>query len=220
MQRKVVKVSLLVIALMISITIPLLAVTAKKKEWPSEPIYIDELVPGFTWTDYADKPWLKGSGTPEDPYMIKNLVINGQGSIFCMVINNSEANFKIMDCTFSNALVAGLILFNTQNGVVFKNHISANGLGEGAGIALIASHNNRIQKNICNENGPIGIYLLYSNYNLITQNLCKRNYWAGIYIGEWSSNNKVTLVITKFQEMTFPITPEMEYICRITQIII
>ena len=193
MRRKVVKISLLMITLMISIAFPILAVTAKKDEWVIGPVIIDETMPGMTWADWADEPWLKGSGTFEDPYMIKNVVIDGVGLFpSCMMISNSRVFFKIQDCSFSNAVVAGLLLINTQNGFVFENSFLANGLGQGTGVGLIYSSYNRIQKNICNENGPIGIYLQYSNDNIIKQNLCQRNYWAGIYIGESSSNNKVT----------------------------
>ncbi len=195
MQRKVVKVSLLVIALMISITIPILAVTAKKKEWNLDyPIIIDEYsILGPTWADLVNEPWLKGSGTFEDPYIIKNVVIDGEDFPFpyCMLISNSRVFFEIQDCTFSNAKSAGLVLVNTQNGVVYKNSFLANGLGEGAGIALISSHDNKIQKNLCDEN-PVGIYLQSSSYNLITQNLCTGNIWMGIYILGGSSYNTVT----------------------------
>jgi len=207
MRRKVVKTSLLVIALMVSMTIPILAVTAKKKEWVIDPIIIDELgiglpgLPGLPWADYADEPWLKGSGTLEDPYMIKNVVIDAKGSnFFCMMILNSDAYFKIMDCTFSNTgpgpdagRNAALILASTQNGVIFKNEIfdCGNVAGQGSGIALIASSNNKVQKNFCHDNAGPGIYLQYSNDNVLRQNLCKRNQW-GIMISEGSNNNEVT----------------------------
>jgi len=207
MRRKVAKISLLVISLMISLTIPIIAVTAKKKEWIRSPILIDEYgiglpgLPGLPWADYADEPWLKGSGTEEDPYMIKNLVIDAGGNFFCMMIMNSEAYFKIMDCTFSNTSPgpdagrnAALILIGTQNGVIFKNEIFGCGIpgtGQGSGIALIASHNNKIQKNLCHDNAGPGIYLQYSNDNVIRQNLCKGNQW-GIMIAEWSNYNEIT----------------------------
>ncbi len=207
MRRKVIKTSLLVIALMVSMTIPILAVTAKKKEWEIEPIIIDELgiglpgMPGLPWADYADEPWLKGSGTFEDPYMIKNVVIDAKGSnFFCMMILNSVAYFKIMDCTFSNTGLgpdagrnAALILASTQNGVIFKNEIFDCGIaaGQGSGIALIASSNNKVQKNFCHDNAGPGIYLQYSNDNVLRQNLCQRNQW-GIMISEGSNNNEVT----------------------------
>jgi len=52
-KEKVVKISLLVISLMISIAVSMLAVTAKKKGWGFKQVLIDELMPGFTWTDRA-----------------------------------------------------------------------------------------------------------------------------------------------------------------------
>jgi len=199
MRRKVVKISLLVISLMLSITIPILTVTAKKQEWVLDPTVIDDSIEsGFMWSDYASEPWLKGSGTEEDPYMIKNVVINGEGSTFCLVILNSVAYFKIMDCTFYNtkpppgAPNAALILVSTQNGVIFKNQFFDCGWpGSGSGITLIASSNNKIQKNLVYDNGGPGIYLQYSNDNVIRQNLCYGNTW-GILIAEWSNYNEVT----------------------------
>lgn len=38
---------------MISIAVPMLAVTTKKKGWGLKPDLIDELMPGFTWADRA-----------------------------------------------------------------------------------------------------------------------------------------------------------------------
>ena len=201
MQRKVAKVSLLVIALMISITIPILVVTAKKKEWVLDaPIIIDELIDGLTWADRTAEPWCKGAGTEEEPYIIKNVVIDSKNFPFCMMIRNSEAFFKIMDCTFYNTETqvedrnAGLVLLNTQNGVIFKNKffgIGFIGLGQGAGIALIASHFNTIQKNLCFENEGVGIYLEWSSNNDITKNDCTDNSGTGIVIGS-SHGNFVT----------------------------
>ncbi|MBY8979987.1 MAG: right-handed parallel beta-helix repeat-containing protein [Candidatus Lokiarchaeota archaeon] len=190
---------------MISISIPILAVTAKKKKLESGPIIIDEYsISGPTWADLADEPWLKGSGTEDDPYMIKNLEIDAGGNFFCMMIMNSEAYFKIMDCTFSNTgpyyspdgsgKNAALILVNTQNGVIFKNEMFDCGFPEtelGGGIALVASSNNKVQKNYCHDNELSGIYVQYSNDNIIRQNLCTGNTW-GIFISEWSNNNEVT----------------------------
>ena len=205
MRRKVIKTSLLVIALMVSITIPILAVTAKKKEWEIDPIIIDEsAVMGPTWADWAaeNHPWLKGKGTEEDPYMIKNVVIDAKGLFFCMLIMNSEAYFKIMDCTFSNTGPYGsedgrnsaLILVNTQNGVIFKNEMfdcGFPGTGLGGGIALVASSNNKVQKNFCHDNELSGIYVQYSYDNVIRQNLCTGNTY-GIFLMDWSNNNEVT----------------------------
>ena len=102
MRKKVVKISLVVAVLTLSVILPIIAVTAKKPEWNIGPVYIDETIPGFTWADWSDEAWLKGSGTEEDPYMIKDVTINAGGNFYCMLIMNSEAYFKIMHCTFSN----------------------------------------------------------------------------------------------------------------------
>jgi len=192
MRKRVVKGSLLVIALTISVLLPILVVTAKKPEWVLEPVYIDETMPGRTWADWAAEPWCKGSGTEEDPYMIKNIVIDGEGSVFCMMIVSSRVFFKIHGCTFSNTKIApgvrtaGLVLLNTSNGVIFKNKFFENGwpgLGQGAGIALISSHYNRIQKNLCYENEGVGIYLEWSSFNDVTKNDCTDNSVTGIVVG-------------------------------------
>ena len=188
MRKKVVKISLLLISLMLSITFPILAVTAKKDKLVLDPVYIDELVPGYTWADWADEPWLKGSGTFEDPYMIIKIVIDGDGSVNCMRIWNSEAYFKIMDCIFYNTKPplaeernSGIYLDNTKNGVIFKNQFYDNGwMGAevGSGIALINSDNNKIQKNILIDNAATGIYLENSDNNIVVDNYVSGSLWG------------------------------------------
>ena len=130
MRKKVVKISLLVAALTLSMILPIVAVTAKKPQWEIGPVYIDETVPGMTWADWADEPWLKGSGTEEDPYMIKNVVINAWGNFFCMLIMNSEVYFKIMHSTFSNTGP-----YNSQDGRNGSNWINRN-LWFGSAISM------------------------------------------------------------------------------------
>jgi len=159
------------------------SVTAKKQGYTSGPVYINDAIPQFSWAAWSAQPWLKGSGTEEDPYMIKDLVIDVEGSIFAMMITNSDAYFKIMNCTFTNGGIegertAGLLLVNTQNGIIFKNQFTDNG---GSGIALIGAQNVRIQKNLCNQN-LVGIYLEWSMFNTIKQNDCKNNLISGIVI--------------------------------------
>ncbi|MFX0040581.1 MAG: nitrous oxide reductase family maturation protein NosD [Promethearchaeota archaeon] len=205
MHKKTIKISLILTVLLLSTFFSIAVITfvqAKKKTYTSGPVYIDETVPGMTWMDWSAQPWLKGSGTEEDPYMIKNVVIDAGGYFFCMLIMNSDAYFKVMDCTFSNTgpygspdgRHAALILVSAQNGVLFKNEIFDCGSpesGTGSGIALIASFNNKIQKNLCHDNGGPGIYLQYSSNNIIRQNLCERNQW-GIMVSEGSNNNEIT----------------------------
>jgi len=165
------------------------SVTAKKKGYTRNiPVYINDAVDGFTWANWSTEPWLKGSGTEEDPYMIKDLVIDVSGFQFAMMIQDSDAYFKIMKCTFSNGGIegecAGLILTNTKNGVIFKNRFIDN---KGAGIALLGTINNTIQKNFCSENG-VGIYIRWGMYTTIKQNDCKNNFISGIVIASAHKN--------------------------------
>lgn len=219
MRKKLVKINLLIILLALSIIFPVFAVSAKKKVWYLNPIYINESIDDLKWADWANQPWCKGSGTEEDPYMIKNVVINGEGSPFCMVIANSDAHFKIQHCTFFNAKttpddrVAGLVLLVTTNGFVFKNQFLQNGwvgMGQGSGIALIGSQNNVIQKNLCSENEGPGIYLEWSDVNIIKQNDCTNNFGSGIVVvsshkniitkNDCNENNEAGISLVNFYE--------------------
>jgi parallel beta-helix repeat protein len=188
-KAKFVKISLLLTALSLSIIIPAIVVTAKKQGYyRSVHVYINDAVPGMSWMDWSAEPWLKGSGTEEDPYMIKDLVIEVSGSQFAMMIHESDAYFKIMKCTFSNDGIegesAGLVLANTKNGVIFKNRFINN---RGAGIALIETMNNTIQKNLCSKNG-VGIYIKWGMYTTIKQNDCNNNFDSGIVIASAHKN--------------------------------
>ncbi|MBY8989042.1 MAG: right-handed parallel beta-helix repeat-containing protein [Candidatus Lokiarchaeota archaeon] len=191
MSKKAMKMSLLIVALSLSIIIPVFAVSvsAKKKVYTSGPVYINDADPLSSWEFWSEQPWLKGSGTEEDPYMIKDLVIDVTGSQFAIMIQDSNAHFKIMKCKFSNGGIegertAGLVLINTQNGIIFKNTFINN---DGAGIAVIGCLNIRIQKNLCSENG-IGIYIEWGMYTAIKQNDCINNLDSGIVIASAHKN--------------------------------
>jgi parallel beta-helix repeat protein len=180
MQKKIVVISLILTSLALSIILPIVAVSAKKPEYTSDFVYINDAVPGYSWEDWSVQSWLEGSGIEEDPYVIKDLTIKVSGSTFGLMITESSAHFKIMKCTFRNIGgegTAALILLGTQNGVVFKNTF----YGSNVGIALIGSEYNVIQKNLCYEN-VIGIYNQWGMFNTITQNDCINNFGSGIVI--------------------------------------
>lgn len=191
MSKKVIKMSLLLVALSLSIVIPMFAVpvSAKKEGYISGPVYINDAFPWASWEYWSAQPWLEGSGTEEDPYMIKDLVIDVTGSQFAMMIQDSNAHFKIMKCTFSNGGIegertAGLVLVNTQNGVIFKSTFVNNA---GAGIAVIGCLNIKIQKNLCSDNG-VGIYIEWGMYTSIKQNECNNNLDSGMVIASAHKN--------------------------------
>lgn len=107
-----------------------------------------------------------GIGTYENPYIIRDLIIEIDGPPNCIFINNTSVFFKIENCTLKNSGSGvgnfTIKLNNVSNGWIFNNDISL------AGISLISSHNNTISNNIlvdCNE-----IYLGFSNNNKILNN--------------------------------------------------
>jgi parallel beta-helix repeat protein len=203
MEKRVVKISILTTLIALSLTIPLLAVTAKiVNELP--PIIIDDAGTGdYTWATAVNEPWCEGLGTPEDPYIIKNVIIDGTGTTNCLIIRNSIAHFQIMKCKFKNADLptgTGLLLYNTQNGIIFKNQFLDNGmvfLGEptGAGVSLINSHNNIIKKNAALRNVAVGIYMDGSDDNVIVDNYCSGNTWGIMLFWNYGSlpctNNQI-----------------------------
>lgn len=107
-----------------------------------------------------------GVGTFENPYIIRDLIIEVDGPQNCIFINNTSVFFKIENCTLKNSGSAvGKTTFkinNVSNGRILNNDINL------AGIDLINSHNNTISNNIlidCEE-----IYLLSSDKNKILNN--------------------------------------------------
>ena len=180
MQKRIAKISLLAILLTLSLTVPIVAIQgAKPKYWELNPMVIgDWLIGNYNWEEAATQPWCKGSGTLEDPYMITNVVIDGTGSGFCMMIRDSDVHFKVMNCIFKNAK-SGLILFNLSNGLIFKNKFLDNRVElpepGGFGILLAKSDNNEIKKNTARGNQKSGIHLANSDNNLIVDNNCEEN---------------------------------------------
>ncbi|MFX1558633.1 MAG: hypothetical protein ACFFC9_15380, partial [Promethearchaeota archaeon] len=74
--------------------------------------------------------WCTGSGTYSEPYIIKDLIIDGGGSGHCILIENSNVYFKIENCTTFNAGdYHGITLLNVNNSLLFKNNCSYNNRG-------------------------------------------------------------------------------------------
>ncbi|MFX1406299.1 MAG: nitrous oxide reductase family maturation protein NosD [Promethearchaeota archaeon] len=139
--------------------------------------------------------WCTGSGTYSEPYIIKDLIIDGGGSGHCILIENSNVYFKIENCTTFNAGdYHGITLLNVNNSLLFKNNCSYNNRG----ISLTSCNNNTIMENIANNNDNDGIYLTHCSNNTISGNTAKSNKMIvpfivdgnGIYINI-GSNNKI-----------------------------
>jgi len=196
----------LAIFIILTVILPISAVVGCKPRRRShniDPIIIDDVgvseLPAITWTEATGEPWCKGSGTEEDPYLIKNVAINGEGSTFCLMIMYSDVYFIVKNCLFYNTRPpsgernAGLVLVATSNGVILNNKMLNNGWpdsGQGSGIALLYSYNNEITQNLCSGNAGPGIYLEESGDNIITRNFCSKNTW-GIMV--WLNSNCNTI---------------------------
>ncbi|MFW9828331.1 MAG: NosD domain-containing protein [Candidatus Thorarchaeota archaeon] len=92
--------------------------------WKNDPFIIDDNSRGnYTWYELKSLPWCSGEGTFHEPFIIKNLIINANNSEFCLEIRNSNMNFKIINCSFSNAEF-GIKLYQVSNAIISHNNIT------------------------------------------------------------------------------------------------
>ncbi len=142
------------------------------------------------WANAKIKGVCSGSGTVIDPYIIEDLVIDGGGSESCILIQNSDVYFKIINCTLSNSGEdwgeGGIKLSYIENGNLINNSVTFCY----EGIILLSSNYINISGNTANSNTYVGIGLWYSHYNIITENTFRYNGW-GISL-ESSNNNNIT----------------------------
>ncbi|MFW9873096.1 MAG: NosD domain-containing protein [Candidatus Thorarchaeota archaeon] len=170
------------------------------------PIFIDGQASGIgaqNWTWASSKTWCSGSGTYKDPYLIKNLVIDGEGTGTCIDILNSDVFFIIQNCTLYNAGVgtgpffhAGVRFYNVSNGKLVGNNVSNN---HWSGIRIYYDcDNNTVINNIANNNPDLGIYLRDGcNDNKLINNTCNDNGQWGIELYINCDNNTLTGNIVK-----------------------
>ncbi|MFX1569597.1 MAG: nitrous oxide reductase family maturation protein NosD [Promethearchaeota archaeon] len=149
-----------------------------------DPIYIIGDATGVgahNWTWASNQPWCTGSGTVNDPYTIKELVINDGGTGGCIWIKNSNVFFQILNCTLRNGGNSGyeILLNNTNNGII-RNNTCQQGY---CGIFLTSnSDHNNISENIVINGYRRGICVSsYSDYNNIVDNIIIESY-VGILV--------------------------------------
>ena len=110
---------------------------------PKSLIFIDDSNPCYNWNKTAhDNYWCSGQGTAEDPFIIKDLILNAENSGSCIIIKHSSVHFRIENCILLNSssgelmndnldllpwnVKAGIILEDVQNGIILNNNISNN----------------------------------------------------------------------------------------------
>ncbi|MFX1572300.1 MAG: NosD domain-containing protein [Promethearchaeota archaeon] len=167
------------------------------KYWPNlNRIHIDDSNTSLNWaTTAANNDWCNGSGTWSDPYIIKNVIIDGQERESCILIKNSNVFFIIENCTVYNtgdegkfSEEPGIKLINTNNGTFISNNCSLNHYG----IRLFNSDNNTFLNNMITKNEFKGITLEDSSNNTFAGNEISNNYLDGIVLESNSDHNNIS----------------------------
>jgi len=150
----------------------------------SERIHINN-----NWTDAKISGICTGFGTHSEPYVIEDLVIDGDDSGTCILIENSWAYFRIENCTLFNSgsgsYKSGIKLISVSNGLIFDNMVNNNDHG----IYLNSCNNNTILGNTANNNYWDGVFLETGYNNTIKGNIVSGHYGSGI--GSWYSYNNI-----------------------------
>ena len=178
-----------------------------KQSKVSEIIYINN------WSAAKIAGICTGNGTYSNPYVIEDLIIDGEGSGTCIQIFDTTDYFRIENCTVSNSiewLKAGIRLTNVRNGYLIDNDCSFNYIGINLesstnctisenivncnlfnGIWLTGGHNSTVSRNIGYHNNANGIHLYYSHNNIVLENNVSNNGSHGICIA-YSDNNNIS----------------------------
>ncbi len=128
------------------------------------PILIDGDGVSNRWEDCL---WVNGSGTFEDPYRLENLTIDGRGSPYGIRIQDSQAYFRVWNCSFVPAYgTIGLDIYDVHNGTISQNNCSHHATGIYARIiSNLTFHENNLSSTAvglnlatCENSSIIGNY--------------------------------------------------------------
>ena len=100
------------------------------------------------------KPWISGSGTWGDPYLIENCTFDADGGWTGLTIGFTSSHFKINNCTFKNTPIP-LALNMADHGIITNCNFSGMSTGNtnDAGIYIVAGSDNHTIENCVIENG-------------------------------------------------------------------
>ncbi|MFX0029700.1 MAG: nitrous oxide reductase family maturation protein NosD [Candidatus Hermodarchaeota archaeon] len=157
-------------------------------------IYIDDTDSTKCWEmTAATFDWCNGLGTEEYPYIIENVIVNGQNSGNSIYIGYSSVYFIIRNCIIYNSglYFAGLYLKSVKNARILNNNCSFNGdhgiIFEGGGSNNIISNNTVFN----NRRAGIGLGSFYK-YCVISENIISDNGQDGIVLRQDCDNNDIS----------------------------
>lgn len=148
-----------------------------KKSVTSGIIYIDG---NSDWVKFKNAGKCTGQGTYSEPYIIKDLEIDIEGSGTGIEIINSNVYFKIENCTIYDSLERkwpydrGISLGTVVNARLINNTV----FDSYHGISLRYSYNSTISGNILYDNYFSGIKLENSYNNTVLGNIANRTYYG------------------------------------------
>jgi len=148
---------------------------------PHDPIYIegnDNFIPA--------NGVVGGSGTENDPYIIKNYIIDAS-TANGIEIRNTTVYFVVRNCVVKNGgSYYEIVLYNVTCGKIENNTCENSDIG----IYLESSSNNIITSNTC-PNNRYGIWLDSSDNSIIENNIIENCSDTGISLG-FSDNNLIS----------------------------
>lgn len=163
----------------------------------SERIHINN-----NWSEAKNDGICTGSGTFSDPYIIQDFIIDGEGTVAGILINNSKKLFfRIENCTIFNSGY-GIQLDKSCNGTLLNNNCSNNNIGIYLDGWTDKSHfsweeyltfickNNTLANNIVNHNGLYGIHMRRCWNNTIINNIADYNKY-GLHMTYLSDANTI-----------------------------
>jgi parallel beta-helix repeat protein len=204
----IILVILIVLSVMISINVSLITSNNNGNNFDESPKIQGlsgkiHIINNSGWVDFKNAGNCTGNGTYSDPYIIEDLEIDGEGSGYCIFIENSDVYFRIENCTLYNSAGspttddAAIRLLNVDNSQLINNNCSSNVLG----LNLVYCDNNTISENIINNNSWSGMRLIESNHNIISGNSVNNNTNYGILTCSGSDFTNISKNVLKSNKM-------------------
>ncbi len=147
--------------------------------------------------DWDNCPFINGTGTWSDPYILHDLSINAGGTGSCIKVINTQQYFRVENCTLlnpdTNPSSGALYISNATNGNIFN--ITCTGT-QGNGLYIYSSSNLTLSKNNCTGFG-YGMDIIQCQNLSVTNNICSYNKMDGIHLSQ-TSNSSISLNTCSF----------------------